>query len=119
MRVEIIKERGICRVTRENDDPRIRGGNHNAAGESRLLYWVKNALNRAGCDLIKKRMWKDGHMVDDCQQYVRTRTLNGEVWAIFNRRFAICGADEDYNATGSVDLALECLNSRPDADQAR
>lgn len=42
-------------------------------GESLLLYHVKTMLLRMGYDVIKKRMWKDGHLVDDSRQYVRTR----------------------------------------------
>lgn len=42
-----------CTVTREPGDPRISGGAHNAAGESRLLYHVKLALNAQGFNFIK------------------------------------------------------------------
>ena len=108
MRVELGKRR--CVVTRESGDPRISGGPSGAAGESRLLYHVKLALNRQGFDFIKKRMWKDGHLVDDMKQYLRERNMKAaRVLAIYNDRWLIEGADEIYNRTGSVVLTVEDL----------
>lgn len=43
----------------------------NMQGDSNLLYKIKNMLNENGAKLIKKRMWKDGHLVDDTLQYIR------------------------------------------------
>ena len=75
MKVEI---KGYCVVvTREEGDPRF-SGVKNGAGESRLLYHIKNILNAQGYDLIKKRMHKDGHLMDNLQQYLRTRKPSGE-----------------------------------------
>ena len=99
-----------CVVTREAGDSRIAGGPINAAGESRLLYRVKLALNAQGFDFVKKRMWRDGHLVDDLQQYLRERNQTARrVLAIWNGSFAIEGADETYNRTGSVTLRVENL----------
>lgn len=99
-----------CTVTREPGDPRIAGGPLNAAGESRLLYHVKLALNSQGYDFVKKRMWKDGHMVADLQQYLRERNQRrARVLAIYNGSWQIEGADEIYNHAGSVTLTVEDL----------
>ena len=106
MQIELLREKGICRVTSEKGDKRVSGGNVNAAGESQLLHRIKRALNRVGCNLIKKRMWKDGHMVDDMQQYLRSRNTKGETWAIYNGHWALRGADEALNEFGTVDLVL-------------
>ncbi len=80
----------------------------NAAGESALLYAIKKLLNSQGYDLIKKRMWKDGHLVDDMQQYLRTRKPSGnpdkDIY-ISNSQWAIDGAEVAYNQ-GCVMLSL-------------
>ncbi len=90
-------------VFREEGDKPFYGV-QNAAGESALLYAVKKLLNLQGYDLIKKRMWKDGHLVDDMQQYLRTRKPSGEFEKdiyIYNRLWAIEGAEVDYNRGGA------------------
>ena len=40
-------------------------------------------------------MWKDGHMVDDTQQYIRDRKAT---WAIFNDCYAIFDLGEKFNS---------------------
>ena len=96
-----------CVVEQESTDPRYYGI-VNAAGESRLLYAIKQKLNTRGYDFIKKRMWRDGHMVDEMQQYLRERKPNkqGRQLAIFNGLFAIEGADETLNRLGKVTLSV-------------
>lgn len=105
MKIEF-KENSVL-VTREDGDPAYYGIG-NAAGESKLFYAIKNKLNAEGFDLIKKRMWKDGHLVSDIQQYIRTRKPTGnsekDIY-IHNTFWAIRGAEEDYNK-GSVCLGL-------------
>lgn len=103
MRVEL--QPGKCVVTREDGDKRYYG-DRGAAGESNLLYAVKNELNAQGFDFIKKRMWKDGHMVDDMQQYLRERDTKGNCLAIYNGRFSIEGANDILNREGVVNLIL-------------
>ena len=95
-----------CLIEQEPGDKRYYGI-RNAAGESNLLYAIKNHLNAKGYDFIKKRMAKDGHMVDDMQQYLRERKpVSGRQLAIYNRAWAIEGADETLNRTGRVDLIV-------------
>ena len=80
----------------------------NAAGESALLYAIKKLLNSQGHDLIKKRMWKDGHLVDNMQQYLRTCKPSGnpnkDIY-ISNSQWDIEGAEIMYNQ-GCVKLSL-------------
>jgi hypothetical protein len=97
-----------CIVTREPGDPSFRGI-RNDKGESRLLHHVKLALIGQGHDLIKKRMWKDGHLVDDRQQYLRTRKSTGDSSRdiyIYNDHYAIWSAGERIMNDGTVTLAV-------------
>jgi hypothetical protein len=103
MKVEI--KGNHCIVTKEAKDPKFYGA-ANAAGESKLLHHIKNELNKQGYDLIKKRMWKDGHLVDDMQQYLRTKKKGAGLAdiAIYNTSWAIRGAEEDFNERGQTSL---------------
>ena len=104
MKAEI--KNNACIVTREQNDPCFYG-KQNASGESKLLYHVKNILNKQGYDLIKKRMYKDGHLVDDLQQYLRVRKATGNPEkdiCIYNQHWSIQGAETAYNKTGRTVL---------------
>jgi hypothetical protein len=93
-------------VIREENDPKYYG-TVNGAGESKLLHAIKQQLNKQGYDLIKKRMWKDGHLVDDLQQYLRTRAKgkgNADIY-IYSPFWALRGANEDFNK-GEVNLTV-------------
>ena len=97
-----------CIVTREPGDPAYYGV-RNAAGESALLYAIKKQLSAQGYDLIKKRMSKDGHLMSDMQQYLRTRKPSGDPDKdiyIWNGHWQIEGAEVDFNA-GQVVLMLK------------
>jgi thymidylate kinase len=97
-----------CTVVKEKGDPKC-SGVVNAAGESRLLYHVKNILNAQGYDLIKKRMAKDGHLMDDMQQYLRTRKKTGDPKKdifIYNSNWSVERADEPFNREGKVILTV-------------
>lgn len=90
-------------VTREPQDKKFYG-TYQASGESNLLYAIKQELNKKGYDLIKKRMNKDGHLVDDCQQYLRTRKKGSgkaDIY-IYSGVFAYRGLNEDFNAGAAV-----------------
>jgi len=96
-------------VTKEPKD-KIRVINREARGESTLLHHIKKILNARGYDLIKKRMWKDGHMVGDMQQYLRTRKRTGDPKKdiyIWNNMWNIQGADYYFNLDGKVELIVE------------
>lgn len=93
-------------VTREDVDPKYYG-TVNAAGESKLLHAVKTELNNQGYDLIKTRMWKDGHLVDEMQQYLRTRKKGAgkEDIYIHNASWNVAGANDYFNE-GEVVLTV-------------
>ena len=98
---------GILKVTREATDKKYYG-EVNGAGESKLLHDIKLQLNKDGYDLIKKRMGKDGHLMDDMQQYLRTRKKGSGKADIFiyNGNWNIRGANDDFNK-GEVILNVE------------
>lgn len=106
--MKVVLKNNACIVTREKGDKKFHGV-VNAAGESRLLYHIKIELNAQGYDLIKKRMYKDGHLMDDMQQYLRTRKPSGnpdkDIY-IYNNQWAIKGAEEAFNKQGKVELCL-------------
>jgi hypothetical protein len=106
MKVEL--KENCCVVTREEDDPKIYGIK-NAAGESKLLYKAQQILLKQGHKVIKKHMTKDktfGHLVDDMQQYIRTKKGYKPSFYIYNSQWNIRGAEEDYNE-GQVILSVE------------
>lgn len=89
-------------VTKTEGDIRFRN-------ESHFLYHVKRILNEErGYDLIKKRMHKDGHLVDDLMQYLRARSpkSKGPHACIWNRQYAIYDAGQEFNKHGLVSLAV-------------
>ena len=78
-------------------------------GESQLLHSIKQALNNSGHTFIKKLMWKDGHLVDDKQHYLRAKKLpiqKGEVESIWDTQWQIRGTNEPYNAFEVLTLAV-------------
>jgi len=109
MKVEINRDNGFCIVTADKGDKKLSAHRGSwGSTESQLLYRVKNILNEAGYDLIKKRMWKDGHLVDETALYLRPRNpKNPKVnIAIFNDQGAIYDAGERYNEDGKVVLRV-------------
>lgn len=107
---KLIWNKNSLTVIREKDDPKFYG-TVNANGESNFLYWLKNLLNAQGFDLIKTRMSKDGHLVDDIQQYLRTRSKNSVKKGypnivLYNSFWAVRGLNDDWNK-GKVVIRLE------------
>ena len=103
MKIELTEH--FCEVTREEGDPKIYG-TVNAAGESKLLYKVKQELIKQGHKVIKKRMWKDGHLVCEMQQYIKTAKGYKPSFVIYNRNFNVIHANDSYNE-GKVVLKLD------------
>ena len=109
-----------CVVQRENGDRGFYGQINSAWGgsESNLLHHVKLKLLEAGHDLIKKRMWKDGHMVDELKQYLRARNVKklntklkpGDIYCIHDNQWNLRNSAEDYNAGDEVLFAVERLD---------
>ena len=96
-----------CYVYREPGDPVFRpNGSRSSwsppgwcAAESRLLHNVQKILNGRGYDLIKKRMWRDGHMFgSEHSQYLRSRNLKA-VPSLYV-----------YHADASLEVAAESFN---------
>jgi hypothetical protein len=85
------------RIVKEPGDPRI-------STESQLLYKLRNWLRSRGQDVIKKRMAKDGHMVDEEQQYVRSRRMRPGAYAIYDPQYAIRNSAEEFRTEGKVEL---------------
>jgi len=99
MRVNLIE--GQCNITREEDDPKL-------YSESLLLHKVKTELINQGHDVIKKRMWKDGHLYgDDTLQYIRTRNPQATPFImIYDGDYAIRAMIDDYN-NGELTLLVD------------
>ena len=104
MKVELTEN--TCIVTREDGDRKFYNGSW-GDGESQLLHNVKKVLNEQGYDFIKKRMWRDGHLVDEHQQYLRERNTKGRCLSIRNGNFYIEGANVPYNREGVVRLIVD------------
>ena len=107
-------------VTKEKGDPIFRSSNWCPDAGSTLLYHVKKILNKAGCDLVKIRMWKDGHLVDDMQQYLRTRkmTSKGPHIYVSDNMWNVRCAAEEFNTTGKTSLVIttDVYRRQPDCE---
>lgn len=74
--------------------------------ESQLLHHIKIELNKQGYDLIKRLMWKDGHMVSDTQHYLRSRRKDRKAIAIYDTEYAIRDLAKDFRRDGRVMLTI-------------
>jgi len=108
MKVELNLEEGYCKVTKEDGDKYISTSGYSRQKETTLLYRIKKELIKQGYDMIQKRMWRDGHMVDDHQNYIRTRcSIDDDNWfGIYNGSWQIFDAGERYNQDGEITLAV-------------
>lgn len=95
-----------CRLTKEKGDPTYHTSEWGTA-ESRLLYHVKNKLNAQGHDLIKKRAWKDGHLVDDHMLYLRSRHVKNTPYMYIYNPSTSYDAGEEFNKYGTFDLKIQ------------
>jgi len=112
--MQITIDENRCVVQREKDDKAFYGRPSDTnwgSGESTLLHHVKLKLNADGYDLIKKRMWKDGHFVDDTIQYLRVRNpaklQDGDIYCIHDNQWSIRNSAEDYNTYEPVVFTIE------------
>jgi hypothetical protein len=94
-------------ITREKGDTKYTNSGWSTA-ESKLLYHIKEKLNSQGYDLIKKRMWKDGHLVDNEQQYLRTRNKNSKCphIYIYNSSWQVYDAGRDLMEKNETTLSI-------------
>ncbi len=117
-----------CYVYRELHDPIFRPNNSKSGwgpkgwmgANSRLLHHVKNVLNERGYDLIKKRMWADGHMFgDDDTNYLRRRKTNKLYFCIYDIDCATLIAAEEYNVFGRTTLGVDYGDDSESLDWVR
>ena len=97
-------------VTKEDGDPRFTSGGYKSSAESWFLHRVKLELQKLGMDVIKKRMWRDGHFLgDETNQYIRTRNAKSPLphVYIYNGSYASFDAGERFNERGKVFLHME------------
>jgi hypothetical protein len=81
-------------------------GDRRYSTESNLLYAIKKMLLDASIPVIKKRMWKDGHLVSDYQLYLRAPYSSFPGFHIYSEYFAIRGANQDWNKDGEACLTI-------------
>jgi hypothetical protein len=101
-------------VYREPGDPKFRPNKSKNSwsppgwygAESRLLYDVQKVLNGRGYGVIKKRMWRDGHMFgSDYSQYLPSRNLKSvPSLYVYHGNYALEVAAESFNVLGRVEL---------------
>jgi hypothetical protein len=106
-----------CYVYRQDTDPVYRPNRSRSSwsppgwygAESRLLHHVLRTLNARGYDLIKKRMWRDGHLCGtEHDQYLRSRHVRGTPsLCLYHADHAVEIAAESYNVLGRVVLRVE------------
>lgn len=95
---------GTCTVEREAEDQRF-------YSDSTLMHHMKKELIRQGYDLIKKLMWKDGHLMDDRQQYLRSRNVKDEnLIMIWWPHYAVHNAFPDFNSGEHEVTFFVCRN---------
>lgn len=104
MKIEINridKDSGTMTITLESGD------NKNWS-DSTMLYHVKQTLQKMGYDVIKKRMWKDGHMVDDEQQYIKTRShkVDKDSFCAWQVYYSVRTMADENKKYGSIELAM-------------
>lgn len=113
-----------CYVYRQPSDPVFRPNRSRYswsppgwyAAESRLLHHVQKILNRRGYGLIRKRMWRDGHMFgSDQSQYIRSRDIRiVPSLYIYHADYALEVAAESFNVLGRVELDVTYGAGRED-----
>ena len=112
---------GLSRVTVKKTDQK-----YSPATESKILFDLKDALNIIIAEhygvfgftapvikpFIKKLMWKDGHMVDDTCQYIRTSgkpQKDMPYYGIWDGDYAIRLSTEKLKENGEVSFSVESL----------
>ena len=92
------------------------------AAESNLMYTLKQVLSKAGFDVIKKLVHKDGHLFGHDQlTYVRSnpkhRLLERDLsFYVYDGQYAIRLSSDDWNQKGTVDFHIDfavVLNGQP------
>lgn len=90
MIIQLPETEGQVVIIKEDSDPKV-------YNESLLYHKIKKKLIEMGYDVIKKRMWKDGHMVSDNQHYIRSRKFKEGCWCVWDTHWQIRQLQTDYN----------------------
>lgn len=94
-------DHGVVIITKEKDDPKY-------YKETTFWHALKKELLNQGYDVIKKLMWKDGHLVDSDLYYIRTRKIRGkDSFYIYQNDGAIRLVFEDFNNHGTQTLEVK------------
>ena len=96
-------------IKEQTDTRRYTRSGRGSSAESALLYDIKRHLAALGfSDLIKKPMWKDGHLTADTQHYLRTRNHRSKQAHIYihDEMYAIRDLAEDWRQDGFVRLEI-------------
>lgn len=109
MKVTLKENICIVEATEPDEGKKYRNGGWGSA-ESRFLYHVKKELIKQGYDVIKKRMYKDGHLMgDDDMQYIRSRKINKEAFCIYDPSWAVRDLINQFKTEGKVILNKDAL----------
>lgn len=102
--MNVMLKADVCLITWQKGDRSA-----NFWNESRLLHQLKKHLILTyGLELIKKRMWKDGHMVDQEQQYIRTTHWKSKAphICIYNPNYALYDAGQQFRQAKIIELRI-------------
>lgn len=99
--MQTLIEGGIVTVVREAKDRKY------GKNESLFFYDLKKAIKEQhNVDVVKKLAYKDGHLLDNLQYYIRER--KGE-WCILDNQHALRSCSEVYSKEGEVKLSFVWL----------
>ena len=90
-----------CKIIKETGDKKF-------YSEGTFLHHIKTELQKQGYDVIKKNMSKDGHMVSDSENYIRSRKLTDDKgFMIYCGDYQIRKNFEDFNNRGEVTFSVD------------
>lgn len=94
----VVYQNGALRVLKEPGDRRY--------GKDESLFWyhLRCKLLEMGYDVVKRRMYKDGHMVLDSLFYVRDRKHR---WCLYDNLSAVRFMSQDFDTKGEVSLSIQ------------
>ena len=95
-----LSKKGYLIVRKEITDPKF---GKSAKGESWFFYRLCKALKAQGYDCIKNLAWKDGHLVDNFQYYIRDRK---DRWMVWDESHNIRMAGAVFDEAGEITLRI-------------
>ena len=97
MKVSLNLDQHYCTVEREPHERRC-------PTESAFYYRLKKVLIAQGHDVIKRLMWRDGHLVDSKQYYIRMRNWD---WCVWDGAYALRNPAEQFNQGLCIHLGVQ------------